>query len=57
MTSVRCQINTSIDRSLKMRVEELQEKKITVAAIIEAGVMALEKKLGKRKQKSPSVLS
>lgn len=55
MNGLRCQINTSIKQGLKLRIEELQQKKITIESIIEAGVMVFEKKLEKKKQKSPNV--
>lgn len=55
MNIPRCQINTSIKQALKIRIEELQQKKITIEAMIEAGVMVFEKKIEKRKQKSPDL--
>lgn len=45
MNNARCQINTSIKQQLKLRVEELQQKNITIEAILEAGVMVFEKKI------------
>lgn len=57
MQKLRCQINTSIKQSLKLRVEELQQMHVTIESILEAGVIVFEKKIEKNKQKSPSGLS
>lgn len=56
MNGARCQINTSIKQGLKLRIEELQQEKITIEAMIEAGVMVLEKQIKKKKtKKAPAV--
>ena len=47
MNHLRCQVNTSIKHSLKVRIQNLQKQGVTIETMIATGVSILEKKAKK----------